>query len=75
MPEQPLIIHYTTKDHPMANGRRPEPGDQSWTFTFELADGTPLQLHVGRECREAFRSFILREELDDAADLASEQLT
>lgn len=66
--------HFMTKDCPIANKREPLPGEQMWTFHTELEDGTTLFLYMGRECHDNFRGFLLREELDDAADQAVENL-
>ena len=60
--------------HPDANGRAPQRGDIAWEFKIPLEDGTILHLHMGRESRDALRSFVLREEMDDTADEAQEKL-
>ena len=63
-------MHFRTKCHPEANGRKPEDGEYKWDFTFTLDDGQELIIGMGEEAHDDFRSFILREELDDAADEA-----
>lgn len=66
--------HYRTKDHPQANDRQPEPSEQAWTFHWTLEDGTILFLHMGKDSHDTFKGFLLREELDDAADEATRNL-
>lgn len=56
--------------HPEANGRVPVKGEHKWDFTFTLENGSTLVVEMGRETHDAFRSFILREEVDDAIDAA-----
>ena len=65
------MLNFTTRDHPEANGRTPRVEEQSWTFTFDLEGGRSLVVNMGKECHDIFRGFILREELEDAADEAS----
>lgn len=60
--------YFRTEDHPLANGRLPLAGEQAWTCTFRLEDGTQLEVHMGREARDTFRNFVLREEMDDFVD-------
>ena len=61
---------YRTRCHPEANGRVPVTGEHQWAFTFTLEDGSTLVIQMGREGHDDFRGFLLREELDDAADAA-----
>jgi hypothetical protein len=42
----------------------------SGTSTSRSKDGTILHLLMGKETHDNFRGFLLREELDDAADEA-----
>ncbi len=56
--------------HPEACGRSPLPGEQAWDFKILLEDGVELHLLMGKAGHDAFRGFILHEELDDAADAA-----
>ncbi len=65
-----MVLHFKTKCHPEANGRKPKTGEQKWDFTFTLDDGHELIIGMGKKAHDNFRSFILREELDDAADEA-----
>lgn len=67
--------HFRTKDHPEANGRIGQLGEQVWTFHWTLEDGTILWLSMGKESHDTFRGFLLREELDDVADEAIKKLT
>jgi hypothetical protein len=67
-------LTYRCKDHPAANGRQPQHGDVQWDFHFTLEDGTILHLLMGKETHDNFRGFLLREELDDAADEAMANL-
>lgn len=66
--------YFTTRDCPIANGRAPQSGEQMWEFHWTIEDGSRLWLRMGRESHDKFREFILREELDDAADAAAERL-
>ncbi len=66
---------FRTKCHPEANGRVPVKGEYKWTFTFTLDDGSLLEIEMGREAHDQFRGFILREEMDDAADAAEGSTT
>lgn len=68
---KPADIRFLAKDAPEANAAY---GAQQWTFTFELADGRVLGLVMGREGRDSFRSMLLLEEMDDAADAAMQAL-
>ena len=61
---------FRTKCHPEANGRHGVPGEYKWDFTFPLEDGSMLEIQMGREGHDDFRGFLLREEMDDAADAA-----
>jgi len=66
--------HFKTRDHPEAGGRQAEPGEQAWDFHWTLEDGSVLHVHMGREARDNFRNFVLREEMDDFVDAAIGQL-
>lgn len=59
---------YVTQDHPAAKGRTPLPGEQAWTFRFTLADGTSLEVAVGRVGRDAFVKMLAEEAVDDAIE-------
>ena len=61
-----------TQCHPLANGRKARNGEHSWSLAFKLDDGRMLTVQMGKKAHDAFRSFVLREELDDAADDAQE---
>lgn len=56
---------FRTKDHPEANGRTPQAGEQQWSFWFPLDDGTKLYLSMGKEGRDNLRSLVMQEEADD----------
>ena len=66
------MLHFRTSCHPEANGREPVAGERQWKFRFTLEDGRELYVLMGGVAHRDFRSFILREELDDAADVAQE---
>ena len=61
---------FRTRCHPEANGRVGVKGEYKWDFTFTLEDGSTIVIELGREAHDDFRGFILREEMDDAADTA-----
>ena len=65
-------LRFRTSCHPEANGRKAVPGERQWDFRFTLEDGRELHILAGADAHRDFRSFILREELDDAADVAQE---
>lgn len=62
--------HFRTRDFPT----QPTPGDQTWLLHWTLDDGTTLYLEMGKEGHAQFRAWMLREELDDAADEAMKHL-
>ena len=57
---------FLTKDHPMANQRRPIYGEVEWKFTFPLEDGTILTVRVGLVGRNALIRMAHEESTDDA---------
>ena len=61
---------FRTQCHPGANGRVPVKGEYKWDFWFTLEDGSTLVIELGRDAHDDFRGFVLREEMDDAADAA-----
>lgn len=61
---------YRTKDHPAANGRQPVVGEQAWTLTFPLEDGTPLTVLVGKTGWAALLNMAHQEVADDAINAA-----
>lgn len=61
---------FRTRDHPMANGRRPERGEDGWIFSFPLEDGTTLKVQAGKVGREALIGMLNEEATDDALDAA-----
>ena len=71
--EQPGDIVLRCEDHPLAVGV-PLLG-HGWRAVFKLEGGKRLLLDMGPESRAAFRKFILNEEVDDAIDAASQELT
>lgn len=54
------VIHLRTIDHPEANGRKPQAGDQGYTLIFPLEDGSSLRLTMGRQSYAHFVDFIGR---------------
>lgn len=48
--QQPL--RYRTKDHPEANGRKPQTGESQWTAIFPLENGDVLHVSMGRKGRD-----------------------
>lgn len=56
------------KDDPNANGRVPEPGDQRFTLTFPLEDGSSLLVHMGREGLNTFATFIGNLMVDESSE-------
>ena len=67
-------LYLKTACHPEANGRKPLIGERQWDFAFTLeVDGKKLHILMGEEAHRDFRSFVLREELDDAADEAQKE--
>jgi len=56
---------FLTRDHPMANGRQPQPGEQAWIFTLPLQDGTTLTVKAGRIGRDALIANAHQEATDD----------
>lgn len=66
---------FRTRCHPEANGRVPVTGEYKWDFTLTLEDGSTLMIEMGRETHDAFRGFVLREEIDDAANAAEGNTT
>ena len=43
---------FRTRDDPEANGRKPKIGDERWTVTLPLDDGSDLIVRMGRESRD-----------------------
>lgn len=64
------IYSFRTKDHPEANGRRPQNGEQAWTIDFTLEDGGKLYVKMGKVGRQALKDMLAQEEADDAAESA-----
>lgn len=67
-------LHFRTRDHPEAHGKKPRQGDREWILHWILDDGRILYLSMGKEAHDAFRGFLLHEELDDCADEAAGNL-
>jgi hypothetical protein len=44
-----MLYHFKTKDHPEADGRQAQKGEQAWTFWFCLEEGGKLYLNMGYE--------------------------
>ncbi len=47
-----MDLHFTTKDHPEANGRKPLPGETAWNFYLPLDNGDTLHVHMGQKGRD-----------------------
>lgn len=56
---------FKTKDHPEANGRKPEKGDVQYDLRFPLEDGTKLHVLMGREGIKRVQTVVLEELADD----------
>lgn len=54
-----MTHHFTTPDHPEANGRTPQPGERGYTLTFPLDDGGELVIHCGDETVTRFSDQIV----------------
>lgn len=59
-------FQYRCKDDPERNGRKPIAGEQRFTLSFPLEDGSRLQLHMGREGMNHFENFIANMMIDDS---------
>lgn len=53
------------KDHPTANGRKPEFGDEVYTLKFPLEDGSYLFVQIGTVARNAIRDMLNQQDSDD----------
>lgn len=53
------FLIFRTKDHPEANGRQPQSGDQEYCLVFPIEDGRFLSVKMGREGFEHISQFIL----------------
>ena len=62
------MLEFRTKDHPQANGRKAQPGEQQWILTFTLEDGSELKVKAGQLCRDSFKRMLEQEEIDDLAE-------
>jgi hypothetical protein len=62
------MIKFRTDCHPLANGRHAVKGDQLWTFSFTLEDGSTLKIEMGKRAHDAFKSMLEQEQIDDLAD-------
>lgn len=56
---------YKTKDHPEANGRKPEIDDEAYTLWFPLENGDKLTIQMGKEGIAHLRNVILSQQIDD----------
>ena len=59
---------FRTQCHPEANGRNPQEDEYKWDFKFTLEDGSILLIELGKEAHDAFRGFVLCEEMEDAME-------
>jgi hypothetical protein len=62
-----MNLEFRVNDHPEANGRIPQPGEQGWKYVFPLENGDKLYLLFGKETHDTFAQFIL----DELADTPS----
>ncbi len=62
------MITCKTKDHPEANGRQAQPGEQQWILMFELENGERLNILIGKLGHDAIKSMFEQEEIDDLAE-------
>jgi hypothetical protein len=58
-------VHFRTKDHPQANGRKARSGEHAWPFHFPLEDGRTLILGMGDEGRCHLAECITQSAVDD----------
>lgn len=72
--DRPADLTFLTEDHPEAGGRSAVPGDREWAFQFMLEDRQVLRIRGGIKSHQDFRAFILRADIDTAADEAMEKL-
>ena len=63
--EPKRCVLYKTKCHPEANGRKPQNGEQEWTLTFPLEDGSCLVVQMGKLGRESMMGMLVQEVADD----------
>ena len=59
------VIEYRTKDHPQANGRKAQPGEQQWIIRFPIEDGTELVVRMGKQGRDTFYGMLIAEDTED----------
>lgn len=59
------MISYRTKDHPEANGRTAQIGDEAFTYAFPLEDGSTLYVETGRDGMLALRQVVLDQMIDE----------
>jgi hypothetical protein len=52
-------------DHPEANGRRPEKGEQQWVLTIPLEGRKSLILKLGKKTRDTIFGMMVAEETED----------
>ena len=62
------MVTVRTKDHPEANGRKPQPGEVQYTFTFPLEGGESLLVRMGKESLNKFQEFLGSMAIDDAEE-------
>ena len=63
-----MTIELHSFDSPKRKGYTPKDGENIWIFIIELDDGQHLRLNLGEKSHEAFRSIILKSEIDDAIE-------
>lgn len=57
-------LHFKTKDHPEANGRKPKLGESCWTPHFPIENGDTLYLHMGEHARNIMFGMMIAEAKD-----------
>ena len=61
-------IHYRTKNHPEANGRRPEHGEEAWNIYMPLENGQTLHIHMGKKDRDILFGMLIVDCHDNGED-------
>ena len=56
---------FRTDDHPMANGREAQLGEQVYFFLFPLEDGTKLQVETGQKGYQALSEMMRQLQTED----------
>jgi hypothetical protein len=61
------VIHrFKSSDHPEADGRIPQSGEQGWRLTFVLEGGDDyLEIEISKKGRDALIAMLAQEDEDD----------